>query len=172
VDQTLRLVFGPPPVVDYLRLRAESGRAKRRSIKPKPASAVSWAAIHVVHEPTGRRVGMGRVIGDGGWYFHVMDMAVLPAFQPRGIGTPSLERCWRRSEAEPPPALTSPYWRTRDAPSTDGSASLRADLTASGWCSSTHNRCSGGFGGHICNGDAVGGPSKATGVRSPEDGHV
>jgi ribosomal protein S18 acetylase RimI-like enzyme len=29
---------------------------------------------------------MGRVIGDGGWYFHVIDMAVLPAFQRRGIG--------------------------------------------------------------------------------------
>ena len=25
VDKTMRLVFGPPPVVDYLRLRAESG---------------------------------------------------------------------------------------------------------------------------------------------------
>lgn len=29
---------------------------------------------------------MGRVIGDGGWYFHVIDMAVLPLHQRRGLG--------------------------------------------------------------------------------------
>jgi ribosomal protein S18 acetylase RimI-like enzyme len=29
---------------------------------------------------------MGRVIGDGGWYFHVVDMAVLPEHQQRGLG--------------------------------------------------------------------------------------
>jgi ribosomal protein S18 acetylase RimI-like enzyme len=29
---------------------------------------------------------MGRIIGDGGWYFHVVDMAVLPAHQRRGLG--------------------------------------------------------------------------------------
>lgn len=34
----------------------------------------------------GTTVGMGRVIGDGGWYFHIVDMAVLPAHQRQGIG--------------------------------------------------------------------------------------
>lgn len=29
---------------------------------------------------------MGRVIGDGGWYFHIIDMAVLPEHQHRGLG--------------------------------------------------------------------------------------
>jgi len=29
---------------------------------------------------------MGRVLGDGGWYFHVIDMAVLPEHQRRGLG--------------------------------------------------------------------------------------
>ena len=40
----------------------------------------------MVHEPTGQVVAMGRVLGDGGWYFHVVDMAVLPAHQRRGLG--------------------------------------------------------------------------------------
>jgi ribosomal protein S18 acetylase RimI-like enzyme len=31
-------------------------------------------------------VGMGRVLGDGGWYFHLLDMAVLPEHQRRGLG--------------------------------------------------------------------------------------
>lgn len=29
---------------------------------------------------------MGRIIGDGGWYFHVADMATLPDHQMKGLG--------------------------------------------------------------------------------------
>ncbi len=29
---------------------------------------------------------MGRVIGDGGWCFHIADIATLPQFQGRGLG--------------------------------------------------------------------------------------
>jgi GNAT superfamily N-acetyltransferase len=35
---------------------------------------------------------MGRLIGDGGWYFHVVDMAVLPDHQRRGLGHRVLTR--------------------------------------------------------------------------------
>jgi ribosomal protein S18 acetylase RimI-like enzyme len=31
-------------------------------------------------------VAIGRVIGDGGWYFHIIDMAVLPQHLRRGLG--------------------------------------------------------------------------------------
>jgi len=34
---------------------------------------------------------MGRVIGDGGWYFHIVDMAVLPEHQRRGLGRAVLD---------------------------------------------------------------------------------
>jgi ribosomal protein S18 acetylase RimI-like enzyme len=30
---------------------------------------------------------MGRVIGDGGWYFHIVDIAVLPEHQRCGLAT-------------------------------------------------------------------------------------
>jgi ribosomal protein S18 acetylase RimI-like enzyme len=29
---------------------------------------------------------MGRLLGDGGWYFHVVDVAVLPEHQRQGLG--------------------------------------------------------------------------------------
>ena len=36
-------------------------------------------------------VGMGRVVGDGVMYFYIQDVAVLPAYQRRGVGAKILE---------------------------------------------------------------------------------
>jgi ribosomal protein S18 acetylase RimI-like enzyme len=81
-----RLVDGPPAVADYLSLRQRTGLSPRRPDQAEAAVRGSWAAVHVVHESTGNTVGMGRVLGDGGWYFHIVDMAVLPEHQRRGLG--------------------------------------------------------------------------------------
>jgi ribosomal protein S18 acetylase RimI-like enzyme len=81
-----RLVSGAPSVRDYLALRERAGLSPKRADQVAAAVGGSWAAVHVVHEASGDTVGMGRVLGDGGWYFHVADMAVLPEHQRRGIG--------------------------------------------------------------------------------------
>jgi ribosomal protein S18 acetylase RimI-like enzyme len=81
-----RLVEGPPAVADYLALRERSGLTPRRHDQAAAAVRGSWAAVHVVHEETGQTVGMGRVLGDGGWYFHIVDIAVRPEHQRRGLG--------------------------------------------------------------------------------------
>jgi ribosomal protein S18 acetylase RimI-like enzyme len=75
-----------PSVADYLRLRAESGLTPKTPAEAEAALLGSWATCHVVHQATNETVAMGRVIGDGGWYFHIVDMAVLPAHQRRGLG--------------------------------------------------------------------------------------
>jgi GNAT superfamily N-acetyltransferase len=80
------LQAGVPTTADYLRLREESGLTPRTKEQADRALPGSWAACHVVALENGVTVGMGRVIGDGGWYFHVVDMAVLPPHQRRGIG--------------------------------------------------------------------------------------
>ncbi len=49
---------------------------------------------------------MGRVLGDGGWYFHVVDMAVLPDHQRRGIGDAVLTALLDRIRAAAPPGAT------------------------------------------------------------------
>lgn len=81
-----RLVRDAPAIEDYLLLRERSGLTPRTREQAAAALPGSWAACHVVHEPTGRAVAMGRLLGDGGWYFHVVDMAVLPEHQRRGLG--------------------------------------------------------------------------------------
>ena len=46
---------------------------------------------------------MGRVIGDGGWYFHVVDMAVLPDHQRRGLGDRILTELMQQIRSKAPP---------------------------------------------------------------------
>jgi GNAT superfamily N-acetyltransferase len=94
---------GPPPAEDYVRLRTDAGLTPRRLDQARAAIAGSWTAVHVVHAATQTIVGMGRVIGDGGWYFHIVDMAVLPAHQRRGLGDRILAALLDEIRAKAPP---------------------------------------------------------------------
>lgn len=85
-----RLVVGPPPLDDYLRLRRDSGLSPKTTEQGAGAVAGSWSAVHVV-DAEGVPVAMGRVIGDGGWYFHVADIATDPSHQRRGLGRAVVE---------------------------------------------------------------------------------
>ncbi len=76
----------PPTVEEYRRLRADSGLRPKTAEQAAGALANSWAWCHVRHVPTGEAVAMGRALGDGGWYFHIADMATLPAHQGKGLG--------------------------------------------------------------------------------------
>jgi ribosomal protein S18 acetylase RimI-like enzyme len=81
-----RLIQAAPEVKEYLELRKRSGLTPRTREQAVAALLGSWFACHILHELTGQVVAMGRVLGDGGWYFHVVDMAVLPEHQRRGLG--------------------------------------------------------------------------------------
>jgi ribosomal protein S18 acetylase RimI-like enzyme len=85
-EEGYQLIQAAPTVDDYLELRRRSGLTPRTREQAAAALPGSWFACHIVHEPTGQAVAMGRVLGDGGWYFHVVDMAVLPEHQRRGLG--------------------------------------------------------------------------------------
>lgn len=84
------LIDGPPRVDDYLALRIRSGLSPKTEAQACAALPGSWTSCHIVHD--GRAVAMGRVIADGGWYFHVVDIATLPEHQRRGLGSVVLAR--------------------------------------------------------------------------------
>ena len=94
---------GTPRLADYIRLRADSGLTPRTYEQAAPALLGSWAACHVIETATGETVGMGRLIGDGGWCFHVVDMAVLPLHQRRGIGNSVLTWLLDQIRSSAPP---------------------------------------------------------------------
>lgn len=91
------------PAAAYVRLRSESGLSPKTLEQAVPALAGTWWGCHVVHDASGEVVAMGRVIGDGGWYFHIADMATLPDHQRRGLGDLVITALLARIRAAAPP---------------------------------------------------------------------
>ena len=73
-----------PGIDDYLRVRAEAGmHAKSREAAER---ALPNTLYGVRLERDGAVVGMGRVIGDNGCFFIVVDIAIVPELQGQGLG--------------------------------------------------------------------------------------
>ena len=93
MDAQLYQLFDEPPALeDYLDLRRATGLSPKVEAQAHGPLTNSWFFCHVRHIGSGETVAMGRIIGDGGWYFHIADMATLPSHQRRGIGRAVLQR--------------------------------------------------------------------------------
>jgi ribosomal protein S18 acetylase RimI-like enzyme len=74
-----------PTVPEYRRLREEAGLSTRTE---EAARRRLDNTIHgVVVTRSDDVVGMGRLIGDDGCFYQLVDVAVLPGHQGRGLGT-------------------------------------------------------------------------------------
>ena len=85
MEQGYHLRATVPSAEDYRRLRAAAG------LSPKSAEGAAKGLPNtlfgvIVKRDGGKVVGMGRVIGDGGLFFQVTDIAVDPEHQRRGLG--------------------------------------------------------------------------------------
>lgn len=95
----------PPGIDEYRAMRRDAGLSTKTPEQAAPALRSSWAWV-TARDESARLVGMGRLLGDGGWYFQVADMATAPDCQGRGIGRAVLTRLLDRVEAEAP---ANPY---------------------------------------------------------------
>jgi ribosomal protein S18 acetylase RimI-like enzyme len=73
-----------PDVEDYMRLRAATGMPPRSSIAAAKGLPKSLFAVVVLDDETA--VGMGRVVGDSGLNFEIVDITVDPTYQGQGWG--------------------------------------------------------------------------------------
>ena len=73
-----------PTVDEFRRLRAPAGGGEMSDEGLAAGLASALYSCVVVHD--GDVVACGRVIGDGGMYFYVQDVIVLPEYHGRGLG--------------------------------------------------------------------------------------
>jgi ribosomal protein S18 acetylase RimI-like enzyme len=78
------LVERTPTVEQYLRLRASVGWRHLDESMAATALANSLYVVCVLHD--NKVIGCGRIVGDGGVFFYVQDVAILPDFQGKGLG--------------------------------------------------------------------------------------
>lgn len=90
-----------PGVDDYRRLRREAGLSSRTAAAAARGLANTLYGVSLLH--SGEVVGMGRIIGDGGCFYTIVDIAVAPSWQKRGLGKRILDALdsWLRANAEP-----------------------------------------------------------------------
>ncbi|MNC51443.1 hypothetical protein D3C75_1007350 [compost metagenome] len=84
MEDKLELRHERPSVEQYLALRMEAGLSAMSAEGAEIGLPRSIFAVTLYEE--GSLVGMGRVIGDGGCFFQVTDIAVKPSCQGRGLG--------------------------------------------------------------------------------------
>lgn len=73
-----------PNAEEYNNLRIISGL----SPKDEAASEIGLknSIFMISLRDSGKLIGMGRIIGDGGCFYHIVDMAVAPSYQGNGLG--------------------------------------------------------------------------------------
>jgi ribosomal protein S18 acetylase RimI-like enzyme len=84
VTDPYSLVPTAPGVDDYLRLRIVAGLSPKSREGAEIGLPNGWYGVTILYE--GRAVAMGRIIGDGGTAFQIVDMAVEPEHQGKGLG--------------------------------------------------------------------------------------
>nr|WP_206328121.1 GNAT family N-acetyltransferase [Streptomyces sp. S3(2020)] len=85
MNDSYELSVGVPSVEVFRRLRTDAGLSDKTPEAVTLALPNTWHGVVVHHE--GNPVGMGRIIGDGGTAFQIVDICVHPAHQGRGLGT-------------------------------------------------------------------------------------
>lgn len=74
----------PPSVEEYLRLRSEGGLS---AFSPEAAEiGLQGTLFAATLRCDGEAIGMGRIVGDGGCFIQVVDIAVDPRFRGQGLG--------------------------------------------------------------------------------------
>jgi predicted N-acetyltransferase YhbS len=84
MERGYHLITGVPSIEDYCRLRVSAGLSAKSA--EAAAAGLPNTLFGVLVLKDDRVIGMGRVIGDDGLFYQVVDIAVEPEHQPRGLG--------------------------------------------------------------------------------------
>ena len=94
---------GYPSPAAYMHLRDAADLSPMTSAQADSVAIGSWYGVVVTHDAANAVIGMSRVIGNGAWYAHIVDMAVLPGHQRIGLGDAILTALLKEIELKAPP---------------------------------------------------------------------
>ncbi|ELX11189.1 putative acetyltransferase family protein [Janthinobacterium sp. HH01] len=95
------VVHATPSIATYQALRIGSGLSPKSTEAAARGLPASLFAVQVLCD--GEPVGMGRVIGDGGCFYQVVDIGVLKAHQGQGLGKAIMKEIKAYLDREVPP---------------------------------------------------------------------
>lgn len=78
-----------PSVQEYIEIRLAAGLSRKSEQAAEIALPNSLYGVTVYFGE--QKVGIARIIGDGGCFFEITDMAVLPEHQSKGVGRMIME---------------------------------------------------------------------------------
>jgi len=79
-----RIVERTPTVQEYNAVRLAAGLTVKDELAAQRGLSKTLFGICIIHDDA--VVGIGRVIGDGGLFFDIVDVAVVAEHQRRGVG--------------------------------------------------------------------------------------
>jgi len=80
----IELICETPVADEYRSLRVAASLAPRSA--EGAAIGLPNTLFGVTLRKEGKLIGMGRIVGDGGLAFQIVDIAIQPAYQGRGLG--------------------------------------------------------------------------------------
>lgn len=106
MNEDIQLVEHFPDVDNYCRLRTVAGMTPKTPEAARKGLPNTLYGVSLTRD--GEVVGMGRIIGDGGCFYSVVDIAVAPPYQGQGLGRLIMNalESWLRSHAEPSAYVT------------------------------------------------------------------
>lgn len=78
-----------PSVEQYINIRIKSGLS-RKSVEAAEIGLQNGIYSLVAYDEN-EAIGLGRIIGDGGCFFEIVDIAVIPEYQKKGVGRKIME---------------------------------------------------------------------------------
>ncbi|MGZ9586720.1 GNAT family N-acetyltransferase [Paenibacillus marinisediminis] len=85
MNNIIDVIYQAPDPAEYIALRIAAGLSSKDLSGAKIAMNNSIFAVTLRNQDK-QLIGMGRIIGDGGCFYQVVDIAVDPAYQGRGFG--------------------------------------------------------------------------------------
>ena len=84
IPMPYRIVERTPTVQEYNAVRLAAGLTVKDELAAQRGLSKTLFGICIIHDDA--VVGIGRVIGDGGLFFDIVDVAVVAEHQRRGVG--------------------------------------------------------------------------------------